>query len=106
MPDYSLFQALLFYFISPILGLISFIILVRVILSWLISFQVVNLQNQLVAAIWDISGRVTEPLVRPIRRFVPSMGGLDLSLVVLWLLISFIQSWLIPGLARGSLRLF
>ncbi|VAV96142.1 hypothetical protein MNBD_ALPHA06-533, partial [hydrothermal vent metagenome] len=36
MPDYSLFQALLFYFISPILGLISFIILVRVILSWLI----------------------------------------------------------------------
>ncbi len=106
MSDYSLFQAILLGLINPILGLISFIILVRVILSWLISFQVVNLHNQFVATVWDISGRITEPLVRPIRRFIPSLGGMDFSLVVLWLLLSFAQTWLIPGLARGSLHLF
>ncbi|MBL4617681.1 MAG: YggT family protein [Robiginitomaculum sp.] len=106
MSDMSLLQALLLLIISPIISLLSLVIIVRVIMSWLVSFQIINLHNQLVAAIWQITGRITEPLVAPIRRFMPNLGGLDLSLFVLWLFLFLVNAWFIPGLAYGTLRLF
>ncbi len=75
----SLIQILLL-----ILDIVWFIILAHVIMSWLINFQVLNLHQQLVAQIWYGLNRILEPIYGPIRRFLPSMGGLDLTpLVVL-----------------------
>ncbi|MEM1006340.1 MAG: YggT family protein [Pseudomonadota bacterium] len=75
----SLIQILLL-----ILDIVWFIILAHVIMSWLINFQVLNLNQQLVAQIWYGLNRILEPIYSPIRRFLPNMGGLDLTpLIVL-----------------------
>ena len=67
-----------------ILDVIWFIVIVHVILSWLINFQVLNLRQPIVAQIWDGLNRLLEPIYAPIRRILPDMGGIDLSpLVVL-----------------------
>lgn len=67
-----------------ILDVIWFILIVHVIMSWLINFQVLNLRQPLVAQIWDGLTRLLEPLYAPVRRILPPMGGLDLApLVVL-----------------------
>ena len=68
-----------------ILDVIWFLVLAQVILSWLINFQVLNLRQPLVAQIWDRLNRLFEPIYRPIRRFLPDMGGIDLSPLVLLL---------------------
>ena len=106
MASLSLFQALLLFIISPIVSLLIFVIFVRVIMSWLVSFQIINLHNQFVAMVWEISGKITDPLVNPIRRFMPNLGGIDLSLLVLLLFLYLVNNWFIPGLAYGTLRLF
>lgn len=61
------------------------------ILSWLIVFQVVNTRNQVVNAIWTFLYNITEPPLRPIRRYVPNLGGIDISPIVLILGIILIQ---------------
>jgi YggT family protein len=75
----SLFQILML-----ILDVVWFIIIVHVIMSWLINFQVLNLRQQFVAQVWDGLNRLVEPLYRPVRRILPPMSGIDLApLVVL-----------------------
>ena len=67
-----------------ILDVVWFILIVHVIMSWLINFQVLNLRQPLVYQIWEGLNRLLEPLYAPIRRILPAMGGLDLApLVVL-----------------------
>ncbi len=58
------------------------IIIVQFIMSWLISFDVINYRNPFVAQIWHTLNRITGPVYRPIRRVLPNMGGLDFSPVV------------------------
>jgi len=94
----NIFQALLQYFVSPILSILVIVIFVSVVLSWLIAFNVVNPHNQLVNAIWRFTSALTEPLLRPIRRFVPPLGGMDLSPLILLLVVYFIQGWVLPRL--------
>ena len=64
------------------------------IMSWLVAFNVVNTRNRFVYQVGDVLYRLTEPALRPIRRVVPTVGGLDLSPVVLLLLLFFIRSLL------------
>ena len=73
----SLFQILLM-----ILGVVRTVILIHLIMSWLLSFQVLNLRQPIVASLWDGLNRLLEPIYGPIRRFMPNMGGLDLSPLV------------------------
>lgn len=73
----SLFQILLM-----VIGVVRFVIIIHFIMSWLISFQVLNLRQPLVAQIWDGLNRLLEPIYGPIRRVLPNMGGLDLSPLV------------------------
>lgn len=98
--ELSFGQALVVYFLNPILGLLWIIVIVSVILSWLVSFNVVNPHNQFVAMIWRLTNTVTEPLLGPIRRVLPTLGGMDFSPVVLLLLISFAQGYVVPMLMR------
>ena len=72
----------LFEILMLILNVVWFIIIVHVIMSWLINFQVLNLNQQLVAQIWHSLNRLVEPLYAPIRRILPQMGGLDLAPLV------------------------
>lgn len=73
----SLFQILML-----VLDILWFFIIAHVIMSWLISFQVLNLHQQLVAQIWHVLNRVLEPIYRPIRRILPPMSGIDLAPLV------------------------
>ena len=74
-----------------ILQVYIWLLIAAAVLSWLIAFNVVNTRNQFVAAVAEFLYRITEPVLAPIRRILPSMGGLDLSPIVLILIIMFIQ---------------
>ncbi|TCP58701.1 YggT family protein [Rhodovulum bhavnagarense] len=74
----------LFQIILLILDVVWFVIIVQIIMSWLISFQVLNLHQPLVMQIWQGLNRLLEPLYGPVRRILPNTGGLDLApLIVL-----------------------
>ena len=83
--------ALLDFIDNYLISLLIWIIIGSVTLSWLIAFNVVNPYNQFVRSLWDLFHRITEPMLRPIRRLLPDMGGIDLSPMVLILVILFIQ---------------
>lgn len=69
----------IFEILMMLLGVVQFVILAHVIMSWLVGFQVLNLRQPLVWQIWTGLNRLLEPIYGPIRRILPSMGGLDLA---------------------------
>ena len=73
------------------LNIFVWLLIVQAVLSWLIAFNVVNTRNQFVALLWDFLYRITEPALRPIRRIMPNLGGIDISPVIVILIIIFIQ---------------
>ena len=81
----------IFYLVLQILKFYSYIVITNVIISWLVSFNVLNTQNRFVYSILDLTYRLTEPFLNKIRRFLPNLGTLDISPVVLLLLIWFIE---------------
>ena len=80
--------------IMMLLGLYWWVVLAMIIFSWLIAFNVINTRNRFVYAVGDILNRLTEPALRPIRRVLPNLGGLDISPVVLILLLYFLRNLL------------
>ena len=81
----------IFYLILQILKLYSYVVIANVLISWLISFNILNTQNRFVYALLELSYRLTEPFLRRIRRFLPNLGTLDISPIILLLLIWFIE---------------
>jgi YggT family protein len=75
-----------------VLDLYTWVIILAAVLSWLIAFNVVNMYSDVVRSIWNVLTALTEPLLRPIRQFMPNFGGLDISPVILLLLIFFIRN--------------
>lgn len=73
------------------LQLYMWLVIAGAILSWLIAFNVVNTRNQFVGMVSDFLFRITEPVLRPIRQFMPNLGGIDISPVILFLIIIFIE---------------
>lgn len=82
----SIFQILLM-----IIGVARFMIFAHFIMSWLISFQVLNVRQPLVAQVWYGLERLLDPIYRPLRNFLPRIGGLDLSPVVALLVLEVIS---------------
>ena len=80
--------------ILKILDIYSAIIIASAIMSWLVAFGVVNVRNQFIRVVVDLLYRVTEPVLRPLRRFLPNLGGIDISPVVALLLIIVIQHFI------------
>lgn len=74
-----------------ILDIYWWLVIIQAVMSWLIAFNVINTWNRPVRMVLDFLDRITEPALRPIRRFVPVMGGLDLSPLILLLIIWFIE---------------
>lgn len=93
--------ALYAYFLSPILTLIFFVLLAYVIFGWLVVGGVVSMHNPTARQIYSVLASVVEPLAAPIRRILPPLGQLDLSIFVLALIILFLRDYLLPGLIFG-----
>jgi YggT family protein len=87
-------------FISSLITLYIYVIIASAVMSWLIAFNVVNPYNQFVRSIWQGLNAVTEPLLRPIRRWMPDLGGIDISPVVLIQLCAFVQTVVLPNIAK------
>jgi len=81
----------IFYLVLQLLKLYSYVVIANVIVSWLIAFNVLNTQNKLVYSILEFSYRLTDPILNKIRRFLPNLGSLDISPIILLLLIWFIE---------------
>lgn len=81
----------LLWLITSVIDIFIFILIVSVILSWLVAFDVVNPSNRFVYMVGDFCYRVTEPLLRPIRNILPNLGNVDLSPLVLILLLYFAE---------------
>ncbi len=90
-------------FISYVLRLYIYVLIAAAVLSWLIAFNVVNMRNQFVAGLVQLLYAITEPVLRPIRNILPNLGGIDISPVVVILIIVFIQSVILPNIARAFL---
>ena len=73
------------------INLYWWIIIIMAVMSWLLAFDVINMRNDFVRSVWNGVNALTEPALRPIRRFLPPIGGMDISPIVLLLLLSFIQ---------------
>jgi YggT family protein len=84
--------------IDMILQLLVWVIIVQVILSWLVAFNVINTQSNFVRTVLTTLDRLTDPLYRPIRKILPDFGGIDFSPIVLILAIQIIRR-LVGGLA-------
>ena len=83
--------------ISTIIGLYMWAVIISIVLTWLVQFNVINTSNRLVYQIGDFLYRITDPVLRPIRQVVPSIGGIDLSPLIVILILGFLQQC-IPGL--------
>ncbi len=84
-------------FISMIISLAIWIVIIGAVLSWLIAFNVINVHNQFVSTIYTGIDRLMEPMLRPIRRIMPDLGGIDISPLVLILALIFLRDVVIAG---------
>ena len=80
--------------IDFILDIYTWILIAGAVFSWLYSFNVVNSRNQFVASLGNFLFRVTEPVLKPIRRFMPDLGGIDISPIVALVIIYFVRQLL------------
>jgi YggT family protein len=86
-----------FWLISTLITLYIWILIANAVLSWLVAFNVVNPYNNIVRTIGEGLYRLTDPALRPIRQMLPSLGGLDISPVILIIILLFAQrllAWL------------
>src|SRR3954452_1570362 len=82
----------LLWLIDTVITLYVWLLIASAVLSWLIAFNVVNTRNPIVAQVADFLDRVTEPALRPIRRILPNLGGIDVSPIILILLLYFLRN--------------
>ncbi len=86
--------------LNTVISLYIWCLFIYVILGWLIQFGVINTQNRIVYLVMDFLFRITEPALRPIRNFVPNLGGIDISPILLVLVLIFIRDFIVVDLAR------
>ncbi len=84
----------LYWLIDTVLGLYVWVLIIHVILSWLIAFNVINTYNRFVNMIGGFTYQLTEPALKRIRRIVPTVGNIDLSVLALILLVWFVRKLL------------
>jgi len=90
--------AFIFEIVSGLLEVLVWIVIVNAVLSWLIAFGVINLRNRTVFSIARGLDRATTPLLWPLRRFIPPLGGLDITPVIFILVVEAVRHTLLPAL--------
>ena len=81
----------IYYLVLQILKLYYYVVIANVVISWLVAFNVLNTQNRFVYSVLEMTYRLTDPILNRIRRFIPNLGSLDISPVILLVLIWFIE---------------
>lgn len=84
-----------------IIDLYWWVVIAMAVMSWLIAFDVVNMRSSAVYSIWRALEALTEPVLRPIRNLLPSLGGLDISPIILLLALSFLKDVISHAGARA-----
>jgi YggT family protein len=92
----------LYFIVDALLGLLVIAIIISAILSWLVAFDVINLRNRLVYNIAHFLDAVTRPVLRPVQKIIPPIGGVDISPIIVLLIIQGIRLYLLP-LAFGPI---
>ena len=77
-----------------VIDIYFYIVIINIVLSWLIAFNIVNMQNKIVVTILYATNRLTDPLLNPVRRILPNLGGIDISPIILVLCLLFVQDYI------------
>lgn len=85
-------------FVMMLITLVIYLVVAQAIISWLVAFNVINTHNQFVRTVLHFLDRLVDPMVRPIRRVMPDLGGIDLSPAVLIIALIFVRDVLLGGL--------
>jgi YggT family protein len=93
------------YIIYALIDLITWVVIINAVLSWLIVFDVINIRNPQMAQIVRTLDNLTRPLLAPIRRFLPSLGGVDISPIILFILLKAVHILVQYGLERPLIGL-
>jgi YggT family protein len=91
----------IFWLIDTVINLYTMVIVAQVVLSWLVSFNVVNTQNRFIYMIGDFLHRATEPALKPIRKFMPNLGSLDIAPIVLIIGLIFLRRLIVYDIATA-----
>jgi YggT family protein len=86
----------LYAIIDGLLGLLVIAIIISAVLSWLVAFDVINLRNPMVYNVARFLEAVTRPLLRPVQKVIPAIGGVDISPIIVLLVIQAFRSYLLP----------
>ena len=89
-----------FELLDSLISLYLWCLFIFVILSWLINFGIVNTQNRFIYLVMDFLYKITEPPLRPIRRFVPNFGGIDISPIILVFGLIFVRNLIMVDLVK------
>ena len=87
--------------VDTVISIYIFLLIGSAIMSWLLAFNVIDYRNQVVKQISDFLYRITEPPLRPIRRILPNLGGIDISPMVLILILIFVRNLIVVDLGMG-----
>ena len=82
----------IFVLLDSIITIYLWIIIINAVLSWLVAFKILNMQNRFVFAVLDVTYKMTDPALNKIRRFIPTFGSIDISPVILILLLMFLRN--------------
>jgi YggT family protein len=88
----------LIYFIDRLLDLYTWVLIITAVMSWLIAFDVISRRHPFTATVWQVLNVFVEPVLRPIRRYLPHLGGVDVSYIILFLIIYFIRAVVLPNI--------
>lgn len=95
----------LFFIIESVLNLFVIALIINAVLSWLFAFDVINYRNRFVASLAETLDRIVGPVLAPLRRVIPPLGGIDISPIIAWILITGIQRFLLPESKAALLNL-
>ena len=87
--------------VDTVISIYIFLLIASAIMSWLVAFNVIDYRNNVVRQIGDFLYKITEPPLRPIRRILPNLGGIDISPMVLILILIFLRNLIVVDLGMG-----
>jgi YggT family protein len=96
-------MVMIYELLKLVLDVVFFVMIVHIVMSWLIAFNVLNLRQPLVAQLWDGLNRLLEPVYAPIRRMLPNTGTLDLAPLVAFLVVISLRDIILPRLLLTGL---
>lgn len=95
----------IFFIIGALLNLFLIALVISAVLSWLFAFDVINHRNRFVVSLAEALDRITGPVLAPLRRIIPPLGGIDVTPIVAWIIIIGIQRYLLPASHAALLNL-